>query len=127
MPADFMAGIKEKFDSDDKREYYQEKEQERIAQTGRLIAVGNCQEHAALTYIYLRDVCVHRPRSLEVMHTSDHAFVVIGREKPNAVPGRQWGLGAVICDAYYNEVYAYTGELNKRQSGAKFYMAGVMQ
>jgi hypothetical protein len=126
MPADFQAWVQEKFDKQASN-YYQQKEQERIAETGQSIAIGNCMEHAAVVFVYLRDICALRPRPLEVMHTNDHAFVVIGRENKNALPGRQWGTGAVICDAYYNEVYQYAGQLNRRQSGARLYKARVVR
>jgi hypothetical protein len=125
MPADFVAWVQEKCDREEKRMYYQQREQERVAKGASSIAIGNCEEHAAVAWVYLRDLCDRRPRPIEVMHTSDHAFVVIGREDENAIPGQPWGAGAVICDAYYNEVYPYDGRLHTRQDGAKEYKARI--
>lgn len=124
LPNDFINWLTDKKCVDgDCHNFFQQKEQERIASRGSQIAIGNCQEHAAVCYLYLRDTCPNHPRPIEVMHTDDHAFVVIGRENEKADVGQSWGEGAVICDAYYNEVYRYTGSLRKRQQGAKTFMA----
>ena len=124
LPNDFMHWLTEKKCVDwSCHEFFQQKEQERVAARGSQIAIGNCEEHAAVCYLYLRDLCPVHIRPIEVMHTDDHAFVVIGRENEQAGVGQPWGEGAVICDAYYNEVYVYTGSLRKRQQGAKKFMA----
>jgi hypothetical protein len=95
----------------------QQKVFERTAALGERLKFGNCSEHASICYLYLRDKTKSRP--LEVLITSDHAFVTLGRSPVKSPDPREWGDTTVICDAYYNEVYLLgNGVLRSRQAGA---------
>ena len=77
---------------------------------------GNCGEHAAVAFILLRDMGV-RPIDLMERQKKDHGFVVIGRSPQSpATKPMDWGQAAIVCDAYYDEVY-WASLINLKMSG----------
>jgi hypothetical protein len=69
---------------------------------------GNCAEHAAIAFTYLKNAGT---RPIEYMgylsgYFEDHAFVVIGR-KPDSDINKPvaWGSDVAICDPYYGKAY----------------------
>ena len=66
---------------------------------------GNCGEHAASAYLWLRRNGVF-PIDWIKFTNKDHSFVVIGRSDagkytPRDIPKQPWFPDAVICDAYF--------------------------
>lgn len=83
---------------------------------------GNCGEHAAVAFIYLRDRGV---RPIEYMGYvsgifEDHAFVVIGRKAQTDLGNpAKWGADVVICDPYYDKAYLATSIIDEMGSKAE--------
>lgn len=87
-----------------------------IAKTGKSSGIGNCNEHAAVGYQFLRDNTRSRP--IELVAKSDHAFILIGRTKGKVVNPASWNPETVVCDPYYGEYYVVNDEiLHKEQIG----------
>lgn len=66
---------------------------------------GNCGEHAASAYQFLKR---HKISPIDYMiyrAPGDHAFVVIGRDLSGDVADyKTWGPSAVVCDAWDHKV-----------------------
>lgn len=69
---------------------------------------GNCAEHAAVAFGYLKNAGIRPIEYMAFMSSifEDHGFVVIGRKistdlnKPLA-----WGTEVAVCDPYYDKAY----------------------
>jgi hypothetical protein len=104
-----IKGLKEE------RNTLQKKYIDKTAETGKTIAIGNCSEHAAIAYQYLR---LTPSRPIEYVFKSDHAFVLIGRTTGLISKSFSWNPETVVCDSYYGENYVVSnGELHKQQTG----------
>jgi len=82
---------------------------------------GNCQEQAAVAFIYLLDHRVH-PLDYYMFSDQSHAFVVIGRrEDSDSTKPESWGSEAVICDpwCYLERNQVYAAKELKRVWGSK--------
>jgi len=82
----------------------EEKRIEITAYVAGLSKCGNCEEHTAVAFIYLRD---HKVRPIDFMlKGAKHAFVVVGRAKGSkAADPTTWGPEAVVCDPWAGEAY----------------------
>jgi hypothetical protein len=85
---------------------------QQVADVAKEAKVGNCQEHAAVAAIFLRDRGV-RPVEYTVLMKNGsykHAFVVVGRDVDRytkQLPGDplSWKGPVIVCDAW--EGYAF--------------------
>lgn len=70
---------------------------------------GNCGEHAASAYQYLKRNKVSPIDYMIYRSPGDHAFVVIGRDlSGDAADYKTWGASAVVCDAWDHKVIPAT-------------------
>lgn len=92
------------------------------ASVSKRFGCGNCAEHAAIAFIYLRDAQIRPLDFMAYMKAwTDHAFVVLGREESSDLgdPGT-WGKSAVVCDPYYDVAYsAFLLPVLMRSKGAE--------
>ena len=71
-----------------------------MAQSAREFQIGNCGEHAALAFEYLREKGV-RPLDFVTFRDGDHAFVVINRKAGTDLADLSaWLPDAVLCDPW---------------------------
>lgn len=71
-----------------------------MAQSAREMHVGNCGEHAALAFEYLRGKGV-RPLDFVTYRDGDHAFVVLNRAADASIDDLSaWAPEAVLCDPW---------------------------
>lgn len=65
---------------------------------------GNCGEHSAMAFVYLRERQQIFPLDWMQINQLEHGFVVIGRAGvTNPADSSTWNGEAVICDPYKNE------------------------
>lgn len=80
-----------------------------MAQSAREFRIGNCGEHAALAFEYLREKGV-RPLDYVVFRNGDHAFVVLNRKAGTDMADLSaWLPEAVLCDPWRGS--AHIGEM----------------
>ena len=81
----------------------------RVAQTyahnAEKYGAGNCGEHSATAYMWLRRKGVF-PIDWVHFRNKDHAFVLIGRSSKGSynaeqIPEQPWFADSVVCDAYW--------------------------
>ena len=67
---------------------------------------GNCAEHAAVAFVYLKDKGILPIHYMALVGKGDHGFVVIGR-KTGSPDGNlaSWGPNAIVCDPYKDKCY----------------------
>lgn len=92
------------------------------ASAAALYGCGNCDEQAALAFIYLRDRGVFPldwiDKANVVLKFGGHSFVVIGRLKGKINPA-DWGPDAVICDPHGEETAFAASEIEQYMPRAK--------
>jgi hypothetical protein len=76
-----------------------------FADSAERYGAGNCGEHSAVAYMWLRRNGVY-PVDWVHFKNKDHAFVLIGRSKTGnytakQIPEQPWFNDAVVCDAYW--------------------------
>lgn len=81
---------------------------------------GNCGEHSAMAFVYLRDRLRVFPLDWMQINRWEHGFVVIGRAGvTNPADSSTWNGEAVVCDPYKNECWAASActWIRKREIG----------
>ncbi len=91
-----------------------------IAKVAKEHKIGNCGEHSAIAYTYLKNEKNLRKLDYLALVNGDHAFVVIGRKPGSDVTDpTTWGDAAVVCEpwgkTYYPAIQVFD-QLNKISS-----------
>ena len=86
---------------------------QQVADAAKRAKVGNCQEHAAVAAIFLRDRGVRPVEYVVLMKNGryKHAFVVVGREANQYNGGvprdpHSWKGPVIVCDAWEGLAFA---------------------
>jgi hypothetical protein len=99
-----------------------ERELEYTAAMAARMGCGNCNEQAALAFIYLRDKGIFPldwvNKANFVYKFGGHSFVVIGRENRKVKPA-EWGASAVICDPHGLETAFPASQFEKFMPGVQ--------
>ncbi|KTC87695.1 MULTISPECIES: hypothetical protein [Legionella] len=78
-----------------------------LALIAREAGAGNCQEMAALAFLYLREQGITH---LELVSIPTHNFVVLGRDTDTPINAPQkWNKEAIICDPWRRK-FKFDGE-----------------
>ena len=97
-----------------------ERELEYTAAMAAHMGCGNCNEQAALAFIYLRDKGVFPldwvNKENVFLKFGGHSFVVIGRLSGKVSPA-EWGSDAVICDPHGEETAFPASQIAHKMSG----------
>jgi len=87
-----------------------------MANRAALSKCGNCQEQAAVAFMWLHDHGVGPIDYMTRVH-ADHAFVVVGRSDHKwSTDTGTWGDDCVVCDPWDENVY-YASEIEKKMYG----------
>ena len=80
---------------------------EKIAGYAQHTKVGNCEQMACLAFVFLKELMPDK--SIELVTTDNHMFVVIGRDQKKAIDNpAEYGSEAVICDPWARRSYKAT-------------------
>lgn len=110
--------IKEKQDFDEKIEKIQAENSDPdqqyyaiiklLAETGMNAKAGNCQEMAAIAFLFL----MGKVAPIEIVFIPTHTFVVIGRSPSTPIDNpSNWNNDVVICDPWRREYKQQGGDL----------------
>lgn len=106
---------------------------QRLQQLAVKHGCGNCQEKAAVAFMFLTEVGVHQLDYMELTTNNgiDHTFVAIGRVRRGTdTDPKTWGPDAVVCDPWhdYGKVYPATDlEANMYRGPAQMRYIGTLQ
>ncbi len=99
-----------------------ERQAEYAASAAAHYGCGNCNEQAALAFIYLRDKGIFPIDWVDKENFlpgfGGHSFVVIGRESGKIKPA-DWGESAVICDPHGEETAYPASQIEQYMPRAK--------
>lgn len=92
-----------------------------IAKRANIWGVGNCAELAAICFVKLRKLKLSGVDTVEYLNLDDHALLVVNRNSDSSLDNYDdWGEGAIVVDAWYNEVYELRSVLSEESSQASW-------